>query len=97
MGFFVVIVTFLFYSYVHTLFGSFLPPSLDPFLNHTTPFLFPASQNWGRNAQQVFLMEGMGRIEDGGNGPPQVHACPVQSLFSCVVLQLQLFLQLFPQ
>jgi hypothetical protein len=38
-------------------------------------------QNWGRNAQQGFYMEGMGRIEDGGNGPPQVQSCPAESWF----------------
>jgi hypothetical protein len=37
---------FLFYSYVHTMFGSFLPPSPTPSLTPPpAPFLFPHSLN----------------------------------------------------
>jgi hypothetical protein len=32
---------FFFYSYVHTMFGSFLPPSPHPLLYPPTPSLFP--------------------------------------------------------
>jgi hypothetical protein len=37
----IVFLKILFYSYVHTMFGSFLPPSPAPSLNHPTSSLFP--------------------------------------------------------
>jgi hypothetical protein len=40
----------IFYSYVHTTFGSFLPPSHTPSLTYFFPSLFPANPSLpGRN------------------------------------------------